>query len=457
MIMNASTENNVWTDRFGLLLQSTDLAKMLTKRPEKINDFRSLSIPTACDRLEVRLGCIRVTSEQDLDIVRELLGLCHGHALSYYGSAEEFAKAVHSVDVRLSPDPPTRMLTSEPGLGKSVLTMMLEEVLGAPLEVPASSQLPPQRFVGVVRVCIEGITRTADLLNDLAAQAGIPAEYRSGNKAAIASLRRQLYRVGVMLIVVDELQFMASTASANATIARTLHLLRQLGIPLVFVGNFSLGHKLLKRPPEDQQRFLSQPMILLADAATDASFIALLQESVRVMDGALSIAPEADAPMIHWYTGGNRRFLRKLLVLAYRRTRKAAGNKAVMSIKMADLHAAYKSEGFSVFRSQIEVYRLPLSEVRKAGKDLVCPFDLPPSVMARRTLHAKQMKELEIRNAALVDSMPPKERAGLDTALAKLAPRAPGLAKPTKSPSRKVARPTLEQLLASKSRGSKGS
>ncbi len=82
-------------------------------------------------------------------------------------------------------------------------------------------------------------------------------------------------------------------------------------------------------------------------------------------------------------------------------------------------------------------------------QDLWCPFELPAPMMALRAMHARQMKDLEIRNAALVDSMLPEERAGLKVVLSERAPSAPGLAAPAKPARRRAPKPNLKELQAS--------
>jgi hypothetical protein len=319
------------------------------------------------------------------------------------------------------------MLTSEAGLGKSKLIEALMRVFGPPPMIAVAPHLPPQCFFGMLLLRIEGNTKRGDLLNGLALAMGFTPDYRSGSKAEVNRIRRQLYRAGVMLIFVDEMQFMTQSANAHAAAARALHFLRQLGVPLAFVGNYSLGHKLLQRPSEDIQRFLANPAILLPDAHDDASFIEMLRESVRVMGGTLRIDPLADAQMIHWYTGANRRAWRSLLVLAYGDVRRKAAREADVTISMDDIGRAYCSTSYSAFRGDVATCRKQLIQGTKLRDDLWCPFELEPSLVAQRAKLAHQMERAHIEFSALKDSMTPAERAGLKSIKPKLVPLAPGL------------------------------
>lgn len=449
--MNSNNNKSVWAERFEALLRDPALAARLSHRPEPIKGLRTRPIPTAVQLLDQQLGHIRVSSDQDVAIAQNLLGICQAHALSYYETVEAFNKRVHAKELDLPTNPTTRMLTAEAGLGKSKLMEALLRVLGAPVEIHVSPKLPPQRFVGMVLVRIESNTRRGDLLNALALAAGLAADYRSGTKAEVDRLRLQLYRAGVMLIVVDELQFLAQSATAHAAVAKTLHFLRQLGVPVVFVGNYSLAHKLILRNTEDTQRFLMHQLVMLPDAPDDKSFVEMLSECVRVMDGALNVDPTLDAPMIHWYTGGNRRAWRALLVRAYEEVRLGAqqGDRDVQ-ITMNDLKGAYGSTGYDTFRREVEICRKQLVDGECVRSDLWCPFVLEQRLVAKRAVLADQMQRAHIGYKALGDAMTPDEKAGLKSVVSTLTPLAPGIGDQAKR--RRAAAPqfTLEEMMASR-------
>jgi hypothetical protein len=290
----------------------------------------------------------------------------------------------------------------------------------------------------------------AGLLNSLAKLAGFPPDYVSGGASAIAQIRRQLYIAGIMLIIVDEFQFLAQSASASALIAKTLHFLRQIGIPLIFIGNYSLGHKLLKRPQEDQHRFLVNPEVMLPDAHDSPGFRALIAAYVVATGGCLQLDPVEDAKLLHWYTGGNRRIVLELIVLAYTEVRRTAAARGSVHVTMNDLGKAYASLQFAPKREDVELCRKQLIENRMARKDLWCPFPLSPAQIDHRAALARDLQRTEIQNAALRSAATPEEVAGMQAMQAVFTTTEPGVQVPTKPRRAKQRRETVEDLLATR-------
>jgi len=89
---------------------------------------------------------------------------------------------------------------------------------------------------------------------------------------------RWIYRRGCCLIAIDELQFLTQSEQANVLVCQVLLAVTYVGVPMVFISNYSLCHRLLKRPPEAIQRLLTRPLILVPDLPDSDDWRNLLAE-----------------------------------------------------------------------------------------------------------------------------------------------------------------------------------
>lgn len=446
-------KKNPWVLPFERLLEDPNLAAKMTVKLSAIQGLQDVPSETACNLLREHLKKLFIPDPQGVSWIRRALGMCHAHALAHYSSEEDFAERVHSPELSLSGDPVTRFTTSEAGWGKTQLAWALMRLLASNSLIQVGHSILPRRVVGVVRLQVDDKTSRAAIMNALAAAAGYPEDYKSSAVEELASLRKQLYLAGVMLILVDELQFMAQSSASNL-IVKTLHFLRSIGIPVVFIGNYSLGHKLLRRPQEDQHRLLSQPDVLLSEDWESESFESYLQGLVDAMGDQLAIKPRDDAKLLHWYSGGNRRTVRELVVLAYFQVRETAKARGSTKVHLNDLTAAYSSRDFSTRRGEVELCRKLLIDSKrpKTRIDLWCPFSLPPELEEHRAKLTKSLMQTETSNAALQASATPDEIAGMKVMQEVFDTPDVGarVNPPVRASRRKV---TMEDMLASKPAG----
>lgn len=445
--------SNFWTDPFDRLLSSADLSNLASVKVSALDGLDKLSPDSARVVLRDHLKGLFVADQQEVEWLRKVLGICHAHALKFYPSAKSFAERLHSPELLLSDDPVTQMTTGLAGWGKSELGKALLRLFAPTEYFEVGHSFPLQRIVGVVRLRIEGKTSRAALWNALASELGFPQDYKSSRDEEREQIRRQLYMSGVMLILVDETQFTAQSSASNL-IAKNLHILRELGIPIMFIGNYSLGHKLLKRQQEDQHRFLLEPQVLLPETYDAKPFLRFLQGLVEAMGGTLAIKPEIDAKLIHWHTGGIRRLVCELVVLAYFQVRRSASARGSTKVTLNDLTAAYASPAFGTRRMEVEMCRKYLIDGAKpkGRKDLWCPFPLSLEQEQHWAELARSIRQTEISNAALVASATPEEIKGMEVTQAVFDTPDPGVrvATPSRAQKRKV---TLEAMLASRPPG----
>jgi hypothetical protein len=273
-----------------------------------------------------------------------------------------------------------------------------------------------------------------------------------GRLADVASMRsdarlceyagRIAHRHGVALLVADEWQFVTQSAGANAVLTRLLHALRYVGLPLVFVANYSLVSRLAQRSQEDQHRLLSHPIVVRPDAPDDASTLDLYREYHLASEGVLLQDSKEQAEQIHDYTRGLKRNRIALLTLSFR-IACAAGKEAV---RTEHLEAAYKSMEFARFRNEAELLRRQDLTGREARKDLWCPFPLPSTEAAQAAERESDREQERLSTKVLKASLTPKERDAYHSIQADTAPSVKASAR------RRRPSPTLAELRAGSER-----
>ena len=289
-----------------------------------------------------------------------------------------------------------------------------------------------------------GRARQVDILNALSCAVGKGEPFTNGNAESVHRARSMLFHSGCCFIIADEVQFFTHSTVANAQVTKTLGFLRQMGIPLFFIGNYSLGHRLVKRNQEERQRLLSDPLILLPDLPSDPAYVELLSAYKTCSNEVLAIDAERDAADIHWLTGGLRRPLRLLIVEAFKIAKmRSLKLREAVSISMGDLRDAYNSTAFSIHRRDVEDSRLLLGGAAVKGRrDLECPFELAAEQTAMHRRLLEQSRREELSHAMLFSSLTKSEAVkvtrmrrelGFDTPLPVPPPKPPAGRRPPKT------------------------
>ncbi|KAA0950613.1 hypothetical protein HBO43_17470 [Pseudomonas veronii] len=82
------------------------------------------------------------------------------------------------------------------------------------------------------------------------------------------------------LAILEEMQH-TNSGSGAAKITDILLTMAAIGVPMVFVCNYSLAHKLLGRNSEDKQRLLADPRSMLPDEPGSANWLNDIAECLR--------------------------------------------------------------------------------------------------------------------------------------------------------------------------------
>ena len=179
------------------------------------------------------------------------------------------------------------------------------------------------------------------------------------------------FRNGVFYLIVDETQFIVGS-DATVTITKMLMSVAELGIPVLFVANYSLWRAIEKRHEQIKQRLLTNPQLLLPEAPDTVDWLGYLKECSSVLSDSLSAGVLIEDGMIFDMTAGLKRFVVLLLKTAYRIAWE--GDRHVVTSR--DIEKAYGSLAYAQARRQVDVMLDVFSEARVAAQ-FACPIEMP--------------------------------------------------------------------------------
>jgi len=222
---------------------------------------------------------------------------------------------------------------------------------------------------------------------------------------------------GTCLALIDELQFFTMSSSATTLVTKLILSLSYLRTPYVYALNYSLGHSLKRRPPQDRQRVLSRRHILLPDSHESADWANLLTEFDIVTKGIFTFDLRSEAFRLWCLCAGLKRELVRLLVLSYRQARRAKR----FTVGMGDIERAYSSVEFTDSKTDIELIIAGDSSVLRQRQDLVCPFRIDESVEANYRVALKDAREDQLERCVALSSLTLPERTALNSPLKRTA------------------------------------
>lgn len=397
-----------WISALLIPTREAELGRMVRASPSAIQHLGELPAKEASELLRRGLEDSYRASSQDLEVIRDIVSIASCHARTFYASEDQFADWAMSKP-RLPADPRCVMLTGPTGGGKTALFAAIQRLFVQRINAKPSADLPVFPIWPFAGVSVRDRIAKGALLGAITGAVGVESEYADGNMKDVAHARLRIYQRGCSAICADEFQF-ASRSSANANVTKLLTFLADIGLPLIYACNYSLGHKLKKRPPEDRRRLLSDPLLLLSLTADDPAFVGYLCDAQEVFDGMLAIDPKKDADDIHAKTFGLREFVKRLLVFAYVVARNEhRGRSGPVKVTMDHVKAAYASRSYEDDRRTVDDSFAAL--LRTQGlQDYVCPFELPPSKQALLKEIADRRQQYVVDQAAAAASQTKQER-----------------------------------------------
>ena len=408
-------ENLPWVARFDGL-DRVSIERRFEFRPEAISADQFRSKRDFVSALESSFSSIAIVSNRIGDILEKIVDRSYRHAVATYTGRQRFLANCNNI---AGPEFPSeiypQMLTGPAGVGKSTLIARLNSVLPAPTSIAVEAGYSKFPLTSVWFLSLRRNRAPRDMLRTLIlSNGGTPSGTSIDD--LLHQCRCMAYQSGTCLLVVDELQFMAKSQSASAAIVSLLFMLADIGIPVLYVANYSLGHKLSSRNHEDRERLLTQPHILLPDTVTDDDWSRSIGGFTALAPSVLKIDPLSDAARLHSYTAGSKRLLAILLRIAIDQC-----NGRGFEISIDSVEKAYRSTDYSAHRDDVCDIRLQFVSGQKQKRDLWCPFEIPATDQQEQARAADEFSKQELAESAIANSLTPRQKDILEELRARAA------------------------------------
>jgi hypothetical protein len=357
-------ELNHWSARFEHLLDLNVIKQKAQVTVPPLVDLTKMPIDLACKRLEMALETIFHPTTQCLATLHKLVGIAHAHCVVTYPNVKAFLSGVYAHESPLPNFSLPVCLTGLGGVGKSKLMEAFRRIQTPDRETVLDKEHSPFLLCGAWSATIQARSSPKDVLKALAGAEGSPAEL-------IKRCRKLGFRDGVPFILADEFQFATGSESANARVTQMLLSLGYIGIPFLFAANYSLLHRLQKRPEEEQQRLLSNCIVLSPDAWNSADWVDTLKAQCTVAPDYIKLDPDSDAKEFHAYSAGRKRAMAKLILIAFRNEYANGG-----IVDRRAIRIAYECIDYERYKDQAEILAAQAIQNRQQNnrKDLWCPI-----------------------------------------------------------------------------------
>ncbi|MFX1737137.1 hypothetical protein PXJ20_21035 [Paraburkholderia sp. A1RI_3L] len=387
-----------WSERFNAILNPDEIRQRVEKPPVSVAGMDDWQPKEAGHRIEAALNTVFYPSEQCIDILMEWVAAARVHCAEMYGSRRAFIERVYQSQPPLREFYFPMCLTGLAGTGKSALQEAFKRLMPQTDTVKTDDGTVFQ-LVSHRAITVRSASSPGDIMVQLAQQDGT---YRllSGR------VRKQAYRDGWALLLLDEFQFATQSSSASTRIAQMLMTACYVGVPTVYIANFSMLHKLKARSQEEQHRLLRQVRELSPESSGSVDWRTVLRWYRDVAPDVFLFSPDVDAERIHQLTGGVKRAVIALMRIAFEREFAASG-----TVTLASLEWAYNSSGYASYRADVESLAKLFGAFRQQRKDLWCPIaGVEPNLEAQWA----QQRQSKVDEKALRASLTADERKALN-------------------------------------------
>jgi len=429
-----SQSNNPWAARFEPLLDRDTIKERATVVVPSLQGLHDMTTEHACKQLENALKTVFYPTSQCVEILHRFVDISYAHCQITYPNNKAFIQGVYSEHPPLPKFAFPILLTGLAGVGKSELMTALTRIQMDEQSIIVDADHGPFTLKGAWQLIVDVRNTSKAILNSL-----VPSE--GAVKDLIKLSRKVAFRDGIPSLHADEFQYATTSSNSNALVTQMLLSLGLIGIPWTYNANFSLVHRILKRPEEDRQRLIADFIVLQPDSPYSEDWINTLKAQKSVAEDILTFNPERDAKELHVFTAGRKRAMAKLLVLTLRNEHPRKGN-----VNLAAIKETYLSPGFASYREESEIILTQTIEKRpnKKRPDLWCPLPIPSDASDAFLKHATEQRNERVADAELESSLNKKEREALQS-IKRSAKKA---VKPTGEviPIRRNAPPTADEL-----------
>ena len=360
--------SNVWIDRFTSLTRD-DVRRLSAFQPKPLTGLRKMHYSDAAGLLDVAGRDLFVPTHQNVELMLSWLAIAGGHCRRTYPDSRTIRAAFQS-GATVFPSYLPRCLTGLAGTGKTSLFEAFNRILSARTMINLGAGFQDYALQATVYVKMQkALSKTQFLKAFLEAISPDSAELAVKN--LLRELLLKMHRYGVGFAISDEFQHASGSAVANTIATQLLLQKTSFCVPNLFATNFSMCHKLLRRPQEDRDRLFSNVTVIEPDAIKS-------QDWIDTVEGYLNIIPEESeglqltevADYLYPRTFGLKRQLALLLRIAYIVMHRSGDKR----IHPAHIDQAYKSREYSAARDDVEILQRQAAIRHCLKKDLWCPF-----------------------------------------------------------------------------------
>lgn len=388
------------------LLDRAVLAERMKREPAPLVGLEKMPSKLAFNKLNGAFEMAFHPCEQSLELGEIIVAAAIDHLLEKYADGEQAylgkvnSKVTKEATEFICPIP----VTGHAGAGKSSIIDAVGRAVLMPARVRVGGievQPDPMRIVPV------GIAKSELALVRRVGGVG------KGIEDCVPSAQRGLYRDGTAMLAFGEFQFATRSSTASTLVSGILLQGGYLGVPSVYDANFSLMWRLRKRPPEERDRLLFNPVVVHPDLPGSSDAQAITKSMLDVAPGVFQIDPATDGSILDVRTGGLRRLKRRLLSLAYQIKREGS-RKSKVCVTIDDVLVAYNSNGYKDSRLMVEEMARRQDGVGDQKKDgLSCPFDEAESAAKVREKANRDFRDEQVAEQELHSAMTAGEKAAL--------------------------------------------
>ncbi|MDT0634869.1 ATP-binding protein [Spectribacter hydrogenoxidans] len=369
--------DNPWVEHLTYCDTRKYLYERATVIPKPLRDLTKSPADVAIAQLERAFEQSFYASEQAVSLLETILAMVRRGAATRYTNKQEFIRALYSGEPPKGSAEPL-CLTGLAGTGKSKLLAACGRILPPQSDIEVDDHHSPFPFQNAWHLLISASPTLKSILTELARQSGQANLAPRTAERLQHFIERAAYRNGVLLLTVDEFQYLSHSANANTLSTKFLLALRGIGCPLVYAANYSLVRQLQKRNQEDRQRLLNHVYLLEREDIDSADWQGLIESYCAIAPEVFRIDAARDASDLWHLSGGLPRMLRRLMITAYQKARSHDQS----AVKLHDIKEAFKSNSFSVMREDIQL----LAGQAIDGQDITRHPDLnPPIKSAQKT------------------------------------------------------------------------
>lgn len=395
---------NIFSTRFVGSATLSEIRRLITVHPDPLIGLEELSPALAAERLSEALKAIFLPNQFSLDFIKDCIDRARSFSTENFSSDQQYQQRLyHPPENEAFPI----CLTGLAGVGKSQTISALMKVMPGPAPYTSAHYHEPHNLISYWYASARGKAGGRQLLEDFLG--GDATGVRANTSKLLTECRRRVNRDGVSLMVLEEMQHQ-STGQGVARATDILLTMAGLGVPMIYVANYSLGHKLLTRNSEDKQRLLSEPRVMLPDHPDSKAWEEYVRECIRVSGRRVSADPGALAHELYRSTFGIKRLAVQLIKLAYLEARAVRR----YTITLEDVNIAYLSAAYSSSRDDVEELIRISVEKKKTGarSDLRCPFPVPvPSNVLNFT---KEDRAKRVSEKVFISSLTAEERKSFE-------------------------------------------